>query len=524
MENIIGLAIIIGLIYLLIRYVIIPISGILGIASLSIGVGYAFIVSIYGFGKSLAEHINPYTTFVDANKDIPPGVRRNYFFGPGFHQISVTVKDAFVALKGQTEKIKAFRQKNSYRPWYIKIWIWIFFIAALISVYAFGFAWMSLFSVALASVITGGMGVFYIMFTILWTSDRITLAVKSIQSRCANCKRISVVPVFVCFNCGAEHKKLTPGPYGVFHIKCSCGVQLPTSFINGRSRLKALCPYCATELAASDARQYGLQLVGGVSSGKTTFLAAFWHLYLERLNKLRYVSSELFPDDAFNELERWYQKGLSSATNETNANMYSVIHKSDNKIPYQLTIYDIAGEAFTRLSGGTQQQQFKYCEGLIFVVDPTASPKDVNDTFTGFISEFKGLKGKHSVKISDIPAAVIISKADLCIQEIGLSVIYDRYKSNPSEFSETGERGSLDVIRNSVCQEFLINHKYENVLNLLKGEFSKLQYYPVSAMGHAAVLGQPYQPWGVMEPVMWLLSHTDVSFNEIISNLRETIL
>jgi len=519
MGYVIGAILIIGLIYLLIRYVVVPIAGFLGIATLVIGVGYAFVISIYCFVKSLIEHIDPYTTYEDNNNNIPSSVRRSYFFGPGFHQIGVTVKDAFIKLKEQSDKITDFRERNSYRPWYFKIWIWIFYVAAFAAIYVFGFSWMALFSATLAAVITGGMIMFYIMFTVLWVVDRIMLAVKSIHSRCPNCKRISVVPVFICSDCGMEHRKLTPGPYGVFHLRCGCGAQLPTTFINGRSILKAICPYCATELAASNARQYGIQLIGGVSAGKTTFLAAFCHLYLERLKKLRYLSNEVFPADAFNELEHWFQNGLSSSTSETNANMYSIIHKRNKEIPYQLTIYDIAGEAFTRLSGGMQQQQFRYCEGLIFVVDPTAPPKKANDPFAGFISEFKGLKGKHSVKLSNIPTVVIISKADLYIQEIGLSVIYERYRSNPSEFSTAAVQGSLDLTRNGVCQEFLVNHNYENVLNLIRGEFSNVQYYPVSAMGHTAISGKSYEPWGVVEPVMWLLRYTDESFREIISGL-----
>jgi GTPase SAR1 family protein len=509
---VIGAGIIIYLIYLLVRYVIAPISGILGGASLIIGLGYALVISIYCFGKSLFAHINPYTTFIDKNNDIPPGVRRSYFFGPGFHQIGITIKDAFILLKEQSKKIIHFRERNSHRPWYIKIWIWIFFIVAFAATYVFGVAWMSVFSITLASVITIGMFLFYIMFTMLWGIDRIVLAVKSIQSRCPNDKRISVVPVFICPNCGIEHKKLTPGPYGVFHIKCTCNTQLPTTFINGRSELKAICPYCATELAASGASQYGIQLVGGVSAGKTTFLAAFWHLFLEQQKKQQDVSNEVFPIDAFNELEHWYQKGLSSATSETNANMYSVIHKRKNKTPYQMTIYDIAGEAFTRLGSSIQQQQFNYCKGLVFVIDPTASPNNVNDTCSGFISEFKGLKGKHSVKISNIPVVIIISKADLYANEIGLPVINDLHRSNPNRFSKDGIQGNLEITRNEVCREFLTNHKYENIINLLEGEYLNLQYFPVSAIGHTAVSGQPYQPWGVMEPVMWLISQTDVSF------------
>ena len=166
MEELIGILIVIGLVYLLIRYVIAPIAGILGIASLIIGVGYALVISIYSFGKSLIKHINPYTTFVDKNKDIPSGIRRSYFFGPGFHQIRVTVRDAFITLREQSAKITKFRRRNWYRPWYVKMWIWVFYFAAFISIYIFGFAWMALFSTALAGVISGGMFLFYIMFTL----------------------------------------------------------------------------------------------------------------------------------------------------------------------------------------------------------------------------------------------------------------------------------------------------------------------------------------------------------------------
>jgi len=41
------------------------------------------------------------------------------------------------------------------------------------------------------------------------------------------------------------------------------------------------------ELAASDAQQFGIQLIGGISTGKTTYLAAFWHEYLSRSKLLK---------------------------------------------------------------------------------------------------------------------------------------------------------------------------------------------------------------------------------------------
>jgi GTPase SAR1 family protein len=485
---------------------VIPISGVLAAASLTVGVGCAFILSVYYFGKSLVKNRNPYTTYVDKNKNITSGVHRSYFFGPGFHQIRIIVRESFGGLKKRTEKIFISCKKNTNLL--SAVFIWIFFIAYCISIYVFGCIILSLFSILLATVIFTGTCIFFMMFSIFWGLDRLTLVINSIQSRCPNDKRISVVPVFVCPKCGTEHKNLTPGPYGIFSRKCSCGKRLSTAFITGRSKLKAICPYCANVLASSGARQYGIQLIGGVNTGKTTFLAAFWHIYLERIKKRSYIKTDKNPVYAFDELEHWYQQGLSSSTTETNANMYSVIHKHRIGTPYQLTIYDIAGEAFVDLGGSMQQQQFKYCEGLIFVVDPTTEPKNAADTFSSFINEFKRLKGKHTTKTSSIPAAVIISKSDLYQKEINKQIELNSIKISKNETKT----------RNRISREFLANHGYDNVINLLEGEFSKLQYSSVSAMGHEAVIGQPYEPWGVAESLIWLFSHSSAPFYEYLTS------
>lgn len=520
MAQIIGIIIVLYIVFYLVVYIIAPISGVLLAVSLVLGVSYALYVSIRSFGNSFIGHLRPYTTYVDKTSDAPSGVRRSYFFGPGYHQIAITVQDAFSGQKNHLDDLTDWKDILTENEWYISMWVWIFYIAAYSCTFVFGFLWMVIFSIALSSIIFVGMCGFYAFFTLLWSADRLTLAIKSIQSRCANCKRISIVPVFSCPDCGTEHRNLTPGPYGIINRKCSCGKQLSTTFFNGRSALTASCPFCVTELAASDARQFGIQLVGGVSAGKTTLLAAFWHMYLERLKTLYYMTYKVFPVDAFAELEYWYQQGLSSSTTETNANMYSIVHKSAEETTYQLTVYDIAGEAFT-VDYGQQQLQFQYCEGIIFVIDPTAAPNSANETISSFINNFKGLKGKHSAIMSDIPVAVIISKADLYKREIGLPKIKARYKSNPDEYLNTEGSSSIGLVKNGMCKEFLENHGFANVINLIDGEFNNAQYFPVSAMGHTAVSGQPYEPWGVMEPVMWILKHADVSFNETIKHLQE---
>lgn len=510
----IGIAIVAWLIYMLVVYVIIPISGVLGVITLSCGILYALVVSISSFMRSLLLHINPYTTYTDKHKEAASGVKRNYFFGPGYHQIAITIHDAFknqgTYIAGIKSWLENFRQKHTGQ-WYLKIWADLFFLAALICTYVFGSIWTAVFSIILFSIIAIGMAGFYIFFTALWLTDRMTLMVRSVQSRCPNCKRISVVPVFCCPECGAQHINLTPGPYGVLAIKCSCGNKLPTTIFNGRSRLEALCPYCQTSLAASNAKQFGIQMVGGVSSGKTTFLTAYWHLYIEKLRGNTELEYECFPQESFDELENQFRSGLSLATSEKNANMYSVIHRRTGSVPYQMTIYDVAGEAFEDMTGDIQQQQLRYCEGLIFVVDPTATAEANSIPITGFVGEFKKLRGVRASKLSEIPVAVVISKADLFKKEIGLPKIKSIYNAELHRQNQEAPQ-SFDTIRDGICRSFLQEHGYGAVLDAIDSEFINLQFFSASAIGHKASQGDSYNPWGVLEPVDWIMSKCGVRF------------
>ena len=230
-------------------------------------------------------------------------------------------------------------------------------------------------------------------------------------------------------------------------------------------------------------------------------MAAFWHEYKDWLNRRHDITFEETPADAFADLEEWFNTGKSESTLETNANMYSIIHATGQKTTVQMTIYDIAGEAFDFAGSDTQQQQFRYCEGFLLVVDPTATPNYVSDTITNFINSLDEVKGKHATKAASVPVAVIITKSDLHKKEIGLSRIRSTYKPMPDSEVQL----SFEQHQNDICRAFLYEHGYGNAINLIEAEFSNIRYFPVSAMGHTTEEGQ-YEPWGVMAPVFWLMS------------------
>lgn len=507
----IAVGLVLYLIYLLIVHVILPIAKFLGAVSLVIGAGYGLIVSVVSFFQSIQEHRDPYATYVDQHADALAGVKRNYCFGPGFHQISEIVSGAFANIADYQTRLTAWKNKTIKHEWYIDMWIYLGYVFAIICASVLGFIWVSLFSVVLAAVILIGMTGFFLFFSLLWLTDRAALLLKSIHSRCPNCKRKSVVPVFACPTCGLEHKNLVPGPYGVLKRKCACGTMLSTTFLGGRSAYQATCPFCGTELFSSDSQQYGIQLVGGVGTGKTTFLAAFWHEYKDWLNQRRGIAYRGIPEDAFANLEDWFHTGKSESTLETNATMYSILHNAGQKTPVQMTIYDIAGEAFDFAGSDVQQQQYRYCEGFLLVIDPTAPPSYVSDTITNFINAMDEIRGKHSAKSASVPVAVIITKSDLHKREIGLPHIKASYRPSP----DAEARLSFEQYQNELCRSFLFNHGYGNAVNLIEAAFSNIRYFPVSAMGHTAEEGQ-YEPWGVMDPVFWLMSSDECPLRELV--------
>ncbi len=428
----------------------------------------------------MRENSNPYNTYEDTHAHRPSGVNRGYFFGPGLHQSQEIWSAAYKRLYEEEEAISDWRKRNLTSSLITNVLLHIFTVAASSCIYIFGSVWIFAFCIILSVVLALGWMFFFCCFAFLWISDRAALVLNSIQSRCPNCKSISIVPLFQCPNCGRIHENLTPGPYGIFHVKCSCGKLLPSTAFNGRNDLAAFCPNCRYPLASGYAEQFGIQLAGSTSAGKTTFLAAFFHNYKEILPAK--VKCKFYPEDEFSKLENLYSRGLSKSTTDNNALMYSIVHEIPYQTPHQLSFYDIAGEAFQNISSGTgQQQQFSYNEGIILIVDPDNDP-DVNSaSIEAFISEHKKLKGLKPSVMSSTPAALVITKADKFLREF--------------------DRGLQDE---TTCKNFLKIHGFNNIINLIETEFKTVKFFAVSAVGHE-LNGKSYEPRGVNEPVFWLL-------------------
>ncbi|MDR1639295.1 MAG: hypothetical protein LBT59_06335 [Clostridiales bacterium] len=450
---------------------------------------------------------------------------RNYFYGPGLHHIS--------NIRSEIKKINsghrnwfglAFLQKAlgdfepeskallvPLAPVFLALWA-----MSVPEVLIRGLFWRILrlaLTLAHFAIIVVGSPIARILAFILKTEQ--SMEVANLTFACPKCKRRSSQPYYVCEKCVNVHQVLEPGRYGLFGAQCGfsdCGKKLPV-YMRDKKHLLKSCPYCRELLDTGSSHNFGIQLVGGSSSGKTAFLAAFWHLYFQGAGNLK---TQLWVPlkDRFDELEESYEIGLPKLTLDTNSIAYSVEHPGN----VNLTLYDISGSAFEFESYSVIQEQFGYCDSAVIVIDPLSSPNardkynspyhedlqgfsNASPSFviSAFINEYRKQKGLRTDQAITIPVAVAITKTDVeaVRGEIGIASIQASYSLNSKRFK------SFEDARNSICRDYLTSIDMGDVVNQLEFNFKNLRYYPVSAIGHNA--GSEFEPSGVAEAMESLL-------------------
>lgn len=527
--------------YLFITKILIPVGAVVGgvalvvvsVAALAVG----FFSAFKNYFKAVRDNVN-FRNW-EWERDAEPA-KRSYFFGPGYAQLIGTIKSAFAYHADSGRKVSmmadAIRGDDEGIWGGIRtIFSLIYLIIADVCIYVIGTALCAAFGLLHGGITTAVMIPTYVVFTIVWIIDRIYLLKYKIRSDCPVCHSRFLIPVFMCPECGAMHRKLVPGPYGIWHHKCTCGHKIPSTFLNGRSKLDAYCPNCDSPLIASDARPIVFQLIGGSKSGKTVFLAAYFHQYLEKLKANKEIQVEISDQykPYFDELEDWYSGIDCPATAQLNSQMYPLLLHSSLGVKRQFSIYDIAGEMFDGFTAENEvlQQQFHYCDGLLFLIDPFSSgtlrndrinagedmsdfsDMPVEDVVTNFTNYLVTTGHKKANERCSIPMAVLIAKADVkeIKRAIGPAKIASILKKPENGYT------SYEEARDEECRKFLIDIGLSAAVENLEIGFSNLHYYPVSAMGHTPD-GSPYEPWGVTDAIDWMLPLADKDLADLIAS------
>lgn len=339
---------------------------------------------------------------------------------------------------------------------------------------------------------------------------------------CPTCYSTYRLPAFECPYCGKIHDKLSPGRIGLLWAKCSCGHFIPCSSLSKRKKLAAFCPSpnCHHKLVGANIKSLTVQIIGGNSTGKTAFVAAFQHLYRNADGIDRMGQIKVSPSDDFELLESHYHSGKTEKSSTDDVHAYYILHEGSGYSDQGIILYDVPDEIILSEQYERNPLNFGYSDGAVIMIDPLSvrsvqkecesalgakytvgsSDDSAEDIIVHFINKYSEVAGRRAKKMSDMPVAVVIAKADISIikQKIGTAKIKAQYKSNQEQYR------NFDEARNTMCRSYLSDIGLENSLNNLESVFSHIAYFPISAIGHAEVDSAPFDPWGVIDPIDWI--------------------
>ena len=514
-----------------------------GVAGGAVGLGEA----VYHVFASLVENFNYRRRDWQNPPEADPAVR-SYFFGPFQRQLLAAFRGVFTGISEGNRVLTSHRDAVSLEADLhdivgpaMKVFAWVYYLAGVVSLtvlsllISFYIFFILLLIVLAISVVAG------VILLITRLADSLFLRVHHIRADCPVHKGTYRVPAFRCSNpeCGLLHRHLVPNAYGIWHHRCLCGTQLPTTFLTGRSRLQAYCPVpgCEAKMVASDARPVVFQLIGGSHAGKSVFLASATHLLRRQIAQCDGLGLEI-PEDyqsVFDQLERWYAGTEPCAkTTDLNSQMYPLLVSMTRSTRRVLTFYDIAGERFSidARSGDQQQLQLGYCDSILILLDPFSSgtlrtrreqdgmlpdsysSDRAEDVVVGFVNYLIHLGVLRAGRKYPIPVYVLIAKSDE-------PEVYAELGPEPMRRAITARRTgenppTVGQVRDEVCREFLRRNELHEVLNALS-HFETVHFYPVSAMGHGDVPGAAYAPWGIESLLRDVIAQADPELSLFLS-------
>ena len=358
----------------------------------------------------------------------------------------------------------------------------------------------------------------------------------SIKQHCPKCYATFNLPVFECSHCGTKHSNLRPGRCGLVFAKCSCGHFLPCSSISKRKELKSYCPKCDTALAGSNIKALTIQLIGGNSSGKTAFVSAFQHKYIEGIKNTSQWNVTTSPKEEFDKLEKMYQSGKTEMSSDNEVRAYYILHGKKGSSDDGIVIYDVPDEVILSEQYDRNPLNFAYCDGLIIIIDPLSvssvrkecektlgsesisgfSADSTEDIIIHYINKYSEVAGRTARKMSNTPVAVLITKTDLTPirRKIGLVKIKAAFSLDKAQYS------NLEDARNKICRRYLSDIGLQNAINNLDSVFNSVSYFPISSIGHYAD-DSPFEPQNVIAPIRWLAQYCNSGLAEAAKNAEE---
>lgn len=484
-------------------------------AAAAVLAGAGVVTSAWAFGAGLAAFSGDFRASVLTRggqrrtpRDPEPAFEL-YVLGQLFADFRHALEDAAGVLGATRGQIGGWSAK------YQKGATWPLAIGAIVGGY-FGTVFAGVLGVVcgvlVAVLVVALAGVSWLLIWLLRLADAVRRRVRHASYECPTDHERFALPIYVCPGCGAEHRRLVPGRWGIFRRECRCGqTALPTTVIGGRQRVPQRCPSGHPMSGfLGYAENLPIAIVGGPSAGKSTFLAGALveldapdaGVYIEPLSESR---------DAYSRLIEAMRTGVApeKTVDEQRPALVAEIQGSGRS--RALYAYDLAGEVYSAEDKVRGLRFLARSAGIVLLIDPFSiahvaedhaqelvgqaahvlpSSEDPMRVYERLLATLK----EAAVQTQQMPLALVIAKTDA----LGIQQEIDRLAQ--SEQPGAGERAWLE------------QNGAGNLVRAIEEDFKHVGWFSLSALGRMPDPADktPFTPRGALAPLLWILARRGV--------------
>ncbi|HEV2791276.1 MAG TPA: hypothetical protein VGV69_08280 [Solirubrobacterales bacterium] len=316
------------------------------------------------------------------------------------------------------------------------------------------------------------------------------------------------LPVYVCPGCGAEHRQLVPGRWGIFRRECSCEeVSLPTTVIGGRQRVPQKCPsgHPMSGLIGF-AETLRIALVAGPRAGKTTYLAGAMLEFEEMAAEKRLAVNVLEESSgAYAEVVGRLRSGRLPEKTQISGNPALVTEVQGDNRSRVLYAYDVAGESYQSSDDVRSLRFLEVPSGLILLVDPFSIPRVAEEHAEELKTAQDSVRPspEEPIRVFERTAAALVeSGADP--KDIPVAVVIGKTDA----FGIGTEIAGMDAPK-----AWLEAKGAGNFVRAVEGDFKQVNWFACSALGRvpSGEDQRPFEPEGATAPLLWLLAKRGVA-------------
>lgn len=338
----------------------------------------------------------------------------------------------------------------------------------------------------------------FILLILLRTMEKGVALWRHSSLCCSNnaCKKNISFLHYHCPECGVLHRRLLPGPYGIFFRRCQCRrQQLPVLSFLGREALSASCPYCKSVLnggKAQEGNRTNLLMIGESVADKANYLDILVKALKQRSSK---AGHRVKFRKQKNSLDSTYEKPVVFPAE------LAIQRLERRQQDHLLLFYDdnsnrVDAENFYNLPAENG--------GILFLIDAQKIVRQMKllnsetprQSYDRFIRRLRQVKSHFDGAFKN-PLAVIITNHTLA----GASF--------PDVQGSGRQRDNADT--SYAIRQWLLANGQEKLLRIIANDFDNVRYYSCH-LRKAERGNYALQPDAILEPLKWLLKKKRKNF------------